>query len=253
MKRAYEIAVIGKGGYARTVRIYAPKKSDRAVIMHDGQNSFYDGDAAYGKSWRALDALKQNGIKNTAIVGIDSVGATRYDDYFPFPTETEEYGFPKCGGKADVYADYIQSMVIPYLDERFGFKLYGMAGSSAGANMTAYYASKRDGRFKAYAMFSTALFVAPDAYGEFLKEASFDPDALYSVYVGGNEDTGELDDPRITGKIPQLYVDDAFALTNALRSSGAKNLTLRYSHNGEHDEVSWREPFAEFLKLFSLL
>ena len=71
MKRKYEIAVISKNGYARTVRIYAPKSADRAIIMHDGKNVFYDEDAVYKKSWRALDALKSAGVKNTAIIGVD--------------------------------------------------------------------------------------------------------------------------------------------------------------------------------------
>ena len=88
MKRKYEIAVLSKGAYARTVRLYVPQKADRAIIMHDGQNVFYDEDAAYKKSWRAIDALKAAGVKNTAIIGIDSVGATRYDDYLPFPTSS---------------------------------------------------------------------------------------------------------------------------------------------------------------------
>ncbi|MDE6401039.1 MAG: hypothetical protein K2L54_00325, partial [Clostridiales bacterium] len=227
MKRKYEIAVLSKGSYARTVRLYVPKKSDRAIIMHDGQNVFCDEDAAYKKSWRAIDVLRSAGIKNTAIIGIDCA-PSRYDDYFPFPTELEKFGFPLCGGNTKSYAEYIEQTIVPYLDKRFGFKFYGMAGSSAGANMTAYYAAKCDSRFKAYAMFSAALFVSPDAYGKFLDETRFDPNALYSVYAGGSEDTGEIPDPEIRKKIPQLYVDDAFALVNALRRSGAKNITFTY-------------------------
>ena len=252
MKRKYEIAVLSKGAYARTIRLYVPQKADRAIIMHDGQNVFYDSDAAYKKSWRAIDALKSSGIKNTAIIGIDSV-ATRYDDYFPFPTELERLGMPLCGGKADVYAEYISGTVIPYLDKRFGFKFYGMAGSSAGANMTAFYASKRDERFKAYAMFSPAFFVSPAAYDKFFAETRFVPDALYAVYAGGNEDTGEIPDPETRKKIPQMYVNDAFALTNALRGCGAKNIVLTYNHNGVHDETCWREPERIFFEKFSAL
>ncbi len=251
MKRKYEIAVLSKGAYARTVRLYVPQKADRAIIMHDGQNVFYDEDAAYKKSWRAIDALKAAGVKNTAIIGIDSVGATRNDDYLPFPTELDKYGLPLCGGKAEVYADYIQTIIIPYLDKRFGFKFYAMAGSSAGANMTAYYAAKRDPRLRAYAMFSAAFFVSPQAYGKFLNETKFDPNALYAVYAGGSEQTGEIPDPEIIKQVPQLFVNDAFDITNALRASGATNITLDYNHNGVHDETCWRDPFKLFVKNFA--
>lgn len=58
-KRDYEIVVLSKGAFARTVRVFSPKKADRAILMHDGQNAFRDGDAAYYMSWRALDALKK--------------------------------------------------------------------------------------------------------------------------------------------------------------------------------------------------
>lgn len=253
MKRNYEIAVISKGAFARTVRIFAPKKADRAVIMHDGQNVFRDEDASFKKSWRALDVLKSAGIKNTAIVGIDSVDATREDDYMPFPTELEKYGIPVSGGKADVYMDYLEQTLIPYLDKRFGFRFYGMLGSSAGALATLHFAARKNARVKAYGMFSTPLFVSPKAYDAFFKTATFDADGHYSVYSGGSEVSGEFTDTEILNAIPQLFVDDAFTLTNALRKSGVKNLRLQMDNLSVHDEVSWRAPEKVFMSDFAAL
>lgn len=253
MKREYEIAVISKGAFARTVRIYAPKKADRAIIMHDGQNVFRDEDAAFKKSWRALEALKSSNIKNTAVIGIDSVDATREDDYMPFPTELEKYGIPKSGGKADVYADYLEQTIIPYLDKRFGFKLYGMLGSSAGALATLHFAARKNARVKAYGMFSTPLFVSPEAYGKFFETASFDADCQYYVYCGGSEVSGEFEDPEILNAVPQLFVDDAFKLTNALRKSGVKILRLEVNNSAVHDEISWRAPEKIFMSDFAAL
>ncbi|MDE6293291.1 MAG: hypothetical protein K2L88_01560 [Clostridiales bacterium] len=251
MKRKYEIAVLSKGGFARTLRIYAPKSADRAIIMHDGQNVFYDDDATYKKSWRALDVLKAAGIKNTAIIGIDSTNVTRSYDYLPFPPETAAtYGIKLVGGNADVYMDYIEQIVLPYLDKRFGFKFYGMLGSSAGGLATLYFASRKNAKLKAYGMFSTPLFVSPEAFGKFFETASFDKDAYYKIYTGGSEHTGEVP-PELKDKEAQLFVTDSYSITDALRRSGVKNLDLTVVNTAGHDELAWREPEKDFFKVFS--
>lgn len=250
MKRKYEITVLSKGAFARTLRIYSPKKATHALIMHDGQNCFYDEDASYKKSWRMLDALKSLNIKNTAIVGIDSVDATRGDDYLPFPTEISLEGIAQMGGKADAYCEFITETVLPYLDKRFGYKTYGMLGSSAGAAITLYYATKNNGKFKAYGMFSTPLFVAPNGFSKLLEACNLDTTAMYRVYVGGSEtaEAGEY-----TNLVPNLYVDDAHTLIKALRSKGVSDLRFRFENKNVHDETSWRAPATEFLDDFCKL
>ncbi len=251
-KRKYEIAVISKGAYARTLRIYVPKKADRAIIMHDGQNVFYDGDSSFGKSWRAIDVLGASGVKNTAVIGIDSTN-TRDDDYMPFPSELGAYGVTSGGGKADEYVDYIETKVIPYLDGRFGFKFYGMLGSSAGALATLYFASRRNARVKAYGMFSTPLFVSSKAFDGFFETARFDETAYYAIYAGGSESVGEVTDPELSARVSDFFVNDALAVTNAVRASGAKKLWLSVENESVHDETSWRLPEKRFMTEFSKL
>ena len=250
MKRKYEIAVLSKGGFARTVRIYAPKKADRAIIMHDGQNVFYDADASYKKSWRALDVLKSENIKNNSIIGIDSV-ATRDYDYMPFPSELSAYGIPTTGGKADAYMDYLNDIVIPYLDKRFGFKFYGMLGSSNGALATLYFAAKKHEKIKAYGLFSTPLFVSPAAFAKFFTEASFNKNAYYKIYTGGNEGTTE--NPELNKLEQQMFVTDSYTLTDVLRKNGVIDLDLTVTNTATHDEIAWRAPEREFFKKFSLI
>ena len=247
MKRKYEIAVLSKGDYARNVRIYAPKGADRAVIMHDGQNVFYDDEAAYKKSWRVLDILKRCGAKNTAVIGIDCTD-TRIDDYLPFPIEFEQYGLPKGGGKTDIYCDYIYSTVLPYLEKRFNFKHYAMLGSSAGSTATLYYAARKDPRIKAYGLFSPPLFLCPAAFDKFLNETEYDSSALYFVYCGGSEtaDAGEY-----SKLVPDLYIDSTYALIKSLRRGGAKSVRVRLENEAVHDEISWRKPELEFYDDFS--
>lgn len=252
MKRKHEIAVLSKGGFARTVRIYAPKKADRAIIMHDGQNVFYDEDATYKKSWRTLDALKAENIKNTAIIGIDST-ATREYDYMPFPFELDErYGMKLVGGRADEYMAYLEEIIIPYLDKRFGFKFYGMLGSSAGGLATLYFAARKNPRVKAYGMFSTPLFVSPNAFEQFFKTASFDADAYYKVYTGGSECTGGIDGD-LAKQESQLFVTDCYRLTDELRKHGVNKIDLTMTNTAAHDELAWRAPQQDFFKKFSVL
>ena len=251
MKRKYEIAVLSKGSFARTVRIYAPKRADRAIIMHDGQNVFYDGDATFKNSWRALDVLKSLGIKNTAVIGIDSTPSREYD-YMPFPSELEEYGIPKTGGGADAYMEYLDTIILPYLDRRFGFKKYAMLGSSAGALATLYFAARKNPAVKAYGLFSTPLFVSGAAFKQFFETAEFDPDALYHVYCGGNEGTGELS-AELKALESDMYVADAFTLTQALRKSNVQAIHVDIINTATHNEVNWRTPERKFFKLFSEL
>ncbi len=250
MKRAYEIVVLSKGAFARTLRIFAPKKADRAIIMHDGQNVFYDGDSSFKKSWRALDALNGLRVKNTAIIGVDSISATRLDDYLPFPTELDGYGITKSGGKADAYADFIDEILIPYLDKRFGFKFYGMIGSSAGAAFTLYYAARKNARFRAYGMFSTPLFVSPDAFNKFFETCSFDPSAMYRTYVGGSETTEAGEYSKL---VPDLYVDSLHTLNMQLRRSKTVDLHSALINSAEHDEINWRVPEHDFFSYFAAL
>lgn len=252
MKRKYEIAVLSKGGFARTVRIFAPKKADRAVIMHDGQNVFYDNDATFKKSWRVLDMLNAAHIKNTAVIGIDSTASRNYD-YMPYPTELAEYGIPVSGGGADAYADYLEQIIVPYLDKRFGFSSYAMLGSSAGALFTLYFAARKNPRFKAYGLFSTPLFVSPNAFEKFLEQPSFDKNAYYKIYAGGNEQTGELPDPALAEKESQMFVSDSYTVTDALRKSGVVELDLTVNNVGAHDELSWRAPAASFFAKFAAM
>lgn len=251
MKRKYEIAVISKGSFARTVRIYSPKKADRAIIMHDGQNVFRDEEATFKKSWRALDVLKDSGIKNTAIIGIDSVDATRFDDYLPFAADLSEYGMPKGGGKAHIYADYIEQIILPYLDKRFGYKHYGMLGSSAGATATLCVAERKNSKFKAYGFFSTPLFLCSNDYDELLSTATFDTAASYYVYTGGSEAVGDLPDEKIKSAVTQLFVNSAVTLTNAFRKAGVKKLRLEIDNQSVHDEICWRAPEKKFFEAFA--
>lgn len=249
MKRKYEIAVISKDGFARSVRIFAPKKADRAIIMHDGQNVFREEDAVYKKSWRACDLLKKLGIKNVAVIGVDCA-PTREFDYMPFPSELTDRGV-NCGGRADAYMDYIENMLVPYLDKRFGFKSYAMLGSSAGGAATLYFASRCNPRFSVYGMYSTPLFVSSHAYTEFFKTATFPKEAAYFVYAGGSERTAS--DKNLADLEPDLFVSDAYKVTDAVRKSGAKDVFLTVINSGLHDETAWREVFPQLLSYFSNL
>lgn len=252
MKRKYEIAVLSMGGFARTLRIFSPKKADRAIIMHDGQNVFYDSDATYKKSWRALELLKSQGIKNTAVIGIDST-ATREYDYMPFPFESaEKYGMKLVGGRADQYMSYLEQIVIPYLDKRFGFKFYGMLGSSAGALATLYFAARQNPRVKAYGIFSCPLFVSPEAFKSFFATAKFDKDAYYGIYSGGSETTDGVDG-ELAKMQSRQFVADSYTVFDALKNGGATDIDISVVGTARHDEMAWRPPAMQLFKRFSTI
>lgn len=235
--RKYEIVVLSKGAYARTVRIYSNKHADRAVVFHDGK-SVFEGDGGL----HAIELVRSVKAKNVAVVAIDCVST---DDYIPFAVENDD---AHAGGKTDEYRDFILQTLIPYLDRRFKFDFYAMAGIGLSAAATLYIAASKSERLRAYGLFSTPLFFCPRAFDEFLSGASFDKSALYSVYTGGSERPDGLPE-----QISQAFVSDSFKTVNALRLSGVKDLTFSLDNLGTYDNSSRLPHIKKFITDFNSL
>ncbi len=216
MKRNHEIVVLSKGAYARTLRIYSPKKATRAIITHDGISAFErDG---------IFDLLKRC-AKNTAFVAIDAA-PSRLDDYFPFRTENPNYSETAFGGNAERYRDYFFGTVLPYLDKRFGYAEYAMLGYGAGAAATLYFAAAEHAHphVTAYGILCAPLFVAPESFSEFLNGAKF-ADARYYVY----SDKSNFREQTITAP-DALYSASAVSIAAALQRCGVRRVSLEINN-----------------------
>jgi predicted alpha/beta superfamily hydrolase len=111
------------------------------LIMHDGQNLFNDSTSFGGRSWRCADTLNdQMGrglMEEIIVVGVDNT-ADRTDEYTY--SVDPEYG----GGKGDLYLDFLEETVIPYVKNAFGSRAMldreylGILGSSLGGLISCY-------------------------------------------------------------------------------------------------------------------
>ena len=151
----------------RLIRVYLPAAYDAqpdarfpVVYMHDGQNLFDDGDAAFGVEWRVdetLDALTAAGeVEPHIVVGVDNT-AERMDDYTPSFDPTVG-----AGGKGDAYADFLADVVKPLVDLHFrtrcGRAHTAVLGSSLGGLISLHIALRRPETFGLVGCVSPSLW-----------------------------------------------------------------------------------------------
>jgi len=129
----------------RRVWVYLPPgyatSSERypALFMHDGQNLF-DVRTSFSGEWRVDEAcealIASDELRPLIVVGIENGGASRIQEYTPWPDPG--YG----GGGADAYLTAIRDVLIPEIDRRYrtlsGPNFRWMAGSSLGGLVSLY-------------------------------------------------------------------------------------------------------------------
>ncbi|WP_374582955.1 alpha/beta hydrolase-fold protein [Pseudoduganella sp.] len=113
-------------GNERTLRIYLPpsygsdtKRRYPVLYMHDGQNLFDAGTAAYGTEWNIDEVadrlVRQGDMQEVIVVGIDNT-TDRIAEYTPCCD-------PKHGGgKLNAYADFVAKTVKPWVDRQYRTK-----------------------------------------------------------------------------------------------------------------------------------
>ncbi len=109
------------------------------LYMHDGQNLFdvrtsFSGESRVDEACESL--IGSDELPPLIVVGIENGGASRIQEYTPWPDPT--YG----GGGADAYLGTIRDHLIPEVDRRYrtlaGPNFRWMAGSSLGGLVSMY-------------------------------------------------------------------------------------------------------------------
>lgn len=119
-------------GYHESLRHYP------VLYMHDGQNLF-DQAASFAGEWRVdetCEALIAAGeIEPIIVVGIENAGASRCNEYTPWPDQGAG-----CGGGGNAYLTAIRDILMPEIDQRYRTRAGDnfMAGSSLGGLISAY-------------------------------------------------------------------------------------------------------------------
>jgi enterochelin esterase-like enzyme len=227
-------------GNERTVTVYLPpgyRRSKRrypVLYMQDGQNIFDAATAAFGIEWcvdeTAESLIERRRIEPLIVVGIDNT-----------PDRKIEYSAPigRNRGHADSYGRFLVEELKPFIDRTYRTSRDGtaIAGSSLGANVALYVASRYPQLFTGCAAFSPAIWWQGDGL---VREVAAGVGAeRIAVFVG----TDEGPNP----KARRHYVQGARRLVRALRAEG---LAVRYREvrGGGHNEADWARQVPAMLR-----
>jgi predicted alpha/beta superfamily hydrolase len=217
------------------------------LYMHDGQNVFFEADAAYNMSWKVAKHFAEYGdLTKMIVVALSSANGTdRLDEYGPYPFTYDDKTY---GGKGDIYASYLVNELKPYIDETYRTKSEAehtaIMGASMGGYISLYIASKYPEVFQRVASLSGSFFLAKNRFINHLKAS--DIAGLKKVYV----DTG---DDEVAGGNQEDYVFSNMDIYTYLRTILPQNkLMFDVVAGGKHNEKAWSKRFPDVIKfLFS--
>ena len=229
----------------RKIWIYLPpdyKNSNKfypVIYMHDGQNLF-DQETAFSGEWKideTLNKLFEQGDYGVIVIGIENGGEHRLDEYSLW--KNEQYG----GGEGDLYIEFIQENLKPYIDENFRTKPQpestAMIGSSMGGLISTYAGLKFPSTFGKIAAISPSYWFALEEISDYVLKSQQEFGDL-KVYFGGSRNESESLESNI------------LTIKNAWMIKGLKeeNIQIKIDDYGGHNEAYWA---GEFEKIYTWL
>lgn len=233
----------------RDVEIFIASNTDLQeehplVLMQDGQNLFEDALAAYGRSWRLLDHLKQDSFPKVHIVGIsnNSVGYGRVNEYSPFKCSDDfakitGYG-NDLGGKGDVYLSWIFETLLVDLKKIIRFKDVYVGGSSMGGYISLAAALSYPKEISGIFCLSNAWWFN---YPKMVERIKHFEGTLPKLYL----DTGTHESTQSVMRNAYLEMHESIVLE--LKRKTSKKLTSRVIDQGIHNESDWDKRFEEVI------
>lgn len=242
----------------RKVRVALPDdyresgESYPVLYMFDGQNLFEEEDSFAGTVWNvhgAMDRLlKEKKISPMVVIGIDNGGDSRLDEYGPWPFSDEVYS---SRGEGDVFADFFVKTFLPLLEEKYRISRDKnerfIAGSSMGALISAYIATKYKDVFSSAGIFSLASWVSEEPFLQLIMEEGRYEHFRFFVQVGTEET--RLEDGKPDYAASQMYINNSLRFLKAVLLKGAKieNINMNIGAGMTHNEGAWAGYMSEFL------
>ena len=235
-------ALFGSGilGNERNLTVYLPPGYQRSkrrypvLYMQDGQNVFDAATSAFGVEWgvdeTAERLIRARRMEPVIVVAIDNT-----------PDRRIEYSAPigRNRGHAHAYARFLVEEVKPFIDKTYRTRREGtaIAGSSLGANVSLYVASRYPDLFTGCAAFSPAIWWQGDGLVRTVA-AGIGAERI-AVFVGSDEGPNP--------KARRHYVNGARRLVRALRGEGRK-VRFREVRGGRHTEGDWARQVPDMLR-----
>jgi predicted alpha/beta superfamily hydrolase len=219
----------------RRIWVYLPedytsnKKKYPVIYLQDGQNLF-DEATSFAGEWsvdESMDSLSKT-LPQSIVVGIDNGGDKRMTEYNP-------YDHPQFGkGEGILYLDFLVHNLKPFIDKHYrtkkSSKYTTIGGSSLGGLISLYAILQYPGKFGNAAVFSPALWMAPQLKEDIKKMGKKVKGRIY--FYAGKQEGDEM--------VPHMLT--VLDLLN--RHSKAKITTV--IRDGKHDEKAWRNEFPHF-------
>jgi len=234
----------------------APGERLSVLYMHDGQNVFFDEEAAFGVSWGAIAATDAFAAapdgRRLLVVAVDNTAA-RIDDYTP--VEDPEVA---AGGGADAYGRFLVEELKPFIDFHFPTRCEpeatAIAGSSLGGLVSLYLGAQYPDVFGRIGAFSPSLWWANGVAFEWVAPVS----AALSLSHGRGLylDTGNFEGAPAVGRGAEgrstVVVngrDFTEAVVSALDAPARDRVRLVEAPGAAHDEAAWRRRLPDALAL----
>jgi predicted alpha/beta superfamily hydrolase len=242
----------------RNIRVWLPPSYDHpdnagrrypVLYLNDGQDLFdADSSVYFNAEWQVDESLppliEGGAIEPLVVVGIDHAGRQgRAREYLPWPDEHLSPPEPSPMGKR--YADFLTNDVIPFIEDRYAVRTdkagRTIGGSSYGALIALYVASKRPELFSQLLLESPSLYVDNDHILGDVTQYGLSVDRVY-LGVGTNEVGAENCDDNATN---ELAVAGVRNLSNILLQKGlrADRLNLTIEECATHSPTAWGRRF----------
>ncbi len=219
----------------RDILVYLPPSYDATVrpypviYMHDGQNLFDRATSFGGQEWQVdetMEDLSREGLE-AIVVGIPHMGASRVQEYNPFPDFRD--------GQGELYLDFITDILKPMIDRDFRTQPErehtGLIGSSMGGLISLYGFFHRPQTFGFAGVMSPALWIAGGAIYDDVKASNFVPGKIY-LDNGTRESSAR--------KMNAILAEKGYA-TN-------RDLLYVIEQEGEHHEPAWARRLPDALR-----
>lgn len=234
----------------------APDERLPVLYLHDGQNVFFDEEAAFGVSWGAIAttdafAAAPDG-RRLLVVAVDNTAA-RIDDYTP--VEDPELG---GGGDADAYGRFLVEELKPFVDFHFPTRCEpeatAVAGSSLGGLVSLHLGAQYPDVFGRIGAFSPSLWWANGVAFEWVAPvaAALSLSPGRALYL----DTGNFEGAPAVGRGAEgrssVVVngrDFTEAVVAALDAPARDRVRLVEDPGAAHDEAAWRRRLPDALAL----
>ncbi|BCR36484.1 alpha/beta hydrolase [Mariniplasma anaerobium] len=241
----------------RTIRVLLPDDyhqkdiSYPVLYMHDGQNLFEDETSYNHTSWKiheTMSYLKENKLidQDIIIVGIDNSDLRQFE-YAPFISKDlmEDMLKVQIGGLGDVYGEFIVKKVKSYIQRNFralgDYENTFIAGSSMGAYISTYIASKYPTIFKAVGVFSLASWFNEEDFLDYITYSNIKPDMRFFISIGRYESSGTNQKKR-----NKLFLNNSRNLKSALENKYINDI-FYIETDDTHNELAWRKMFTQFI------